>query len=104
MSKLPTLDVGPYDPWTDTITIEGIRYAGELLRQFGHAMIGSKVEIVSRSDGTVALRNVNKPPAALTDAEILDAMAWHFGRESLTATGNFVEFARDIEARVLDAL
>ena len=54
---LPALDVGAYDPWTDTIRIEGTRYSGELFRAFGSAVVvGHVLRIESRTeDGVVTV-------------------------------------------------
>jgi hypothetical protein len=51
ISSLPTLAVGPYDPATDTIEIEGTRYSGMLFRAFGFAaQIGKRLEIIRQAD------------------------------------------------------
>jgi len=58
VTTLPTLDVGEYDPWSDTIVIEGTRYAGELFRDgFGiKAPIGQVLRIDRRTkDGCVII-------------------------------------------------
>ena len=54
---LPTLDVGQYDPWTDTIIIEGTRYSGVIFREgYGmQAAIGQIHQIVSHDNGTVTI-------------------------------------------------
>lgn len=45
------LDVGEYDPVYDSITIEGIRYSGEVFRSFGlKEMVGKKFEIIDNDD------------------------------------------------------
>jgi len=52
---MPTLDVGQYDPATDTIVIEGTRYAGALFREEGlgfHSMVGNTFRVV-RHEGEV---------------------------------------------------
>ena len=52
-----TLEVGAYDPETDTIVIEGTRYAGVLFREgFGiKAMIGQVLRIDNHEDGIVTV-------------------------------------------------
>lgn len=52
-----TLDVGEYDPYTDTITIEGTRYAGALFRDgFGiNAAVGQVLRIDKHEDGVVTV-------------------------------------------------
>lgn len=54
---LPTLDVGTYDPYTDTITIEGTRYAGVVFRDgFGiNAIVGQTIRIDKHENGVVTI-------------------------------------------------
>jgi hypothetical protein len=54
------LDVGEYDPDTDSIVIEGIQYSGTLFRGLGiHGVAeGSLVRIIKRDNGVVWLQNV----------------------------------------------
>ena len=61
-----TLDVGEYDPHTDTIIIEGTRYAGCLFRDgFGiNAMVGQVLRIDKHENGLVTvtrLRDLEAP-------------------------------------------
>ena len=54
---METLDIGGYDPYTDTIIIEGTRYSGFLFRAgFGiNAMIGQVLRIDKHEDGIVTI-------------------------------------------------
>jgi hypothetical protein len=54
---MPTLDVQPYDPESDTILIEGTLYSGVLFRDgFGfNAMIGQVLRIDKRDDQVVTV-------------------------------------------------
>lgn len=55
---LPTLDIGEYDPWSDTIMIEGTRYSGGVFREgFGiRAQLGQKLRIDRReADGCIII-------------------------------------------------
>jgi hypothetical protein len=55
-------DVGPlafsYDPLTDVLIINGIRYAGHLFRGLAIAPPGNWVRIVKRANGLVTLFSV----------------------------------------------
>lgn len=54
-----------YDVKNDVLTIYGIKYAGELLRDFGAAMpIGQAFELVRRDGGTLAVHRLNVAPTA----------------------------------------
>lgn len=55
--RLPTLAVGPYDPVSDTILIEGTQYSGVLFREgYGfNAMAGQIHRIDRRDDGVVTI-------------------------------------------------
>lgn len=55
--ELPTLDVGGFDPFTDTIVIEGTKYSGAMFRDaFGiKAMIGQIIRIESHEGGVVTV-------------------------------------------------
>ena len=72
----PTLDVGEFDPTTDTIMIEETRYSGCLFREgFGiHAMIGQVIRIEKHENGVVTvtrLREFEVPPVlSLTDQQL----------------------------------
>ena len=45
-----------YNVAEDMMTIEGIRYAGDFFRQFGHRMpLNAPMKIVSRDDKTITL-------------------------------------------------
>lgn len=45
-----------YDGVSDIVTIEGIRYAGELFRQFGSVMpLNTPLKIIERTDGVLAI-------------------------------------------------
>lgn len=54
------LDIEPYDPNTDSIVIEGIRYSGDLFRDLGiHGVAaGSLLRVLRRKDGLVYLQVV----------------------------------------------
>ena len=46
-----------YDEARDVLTIEGIRYSGELFRGIGlETPVGAWIQIVKREDGVVTLR------------------------------------------------
>jgi hypothetical protein len=45
-----------YDERTDSITIEGVKYHGDLFRKLGIAPVGSLIEIVAREDGVLTLK------------------------------------------------
>src|SRR3990172_3842915 len=65
-NSVPTLDVGLFDPLTDSIDIEGIRYSGSLFRALGcgsfSESIGQVLRIESRADGVVTLTRLESPP------------------------------------------
>lgn len=54
---LPTLSVS-FDPWSDVLTVEGIRYAGELFRALAVLPVGTTVRIVDRQGGVLTLETV----------------------------------------------
>ena len=73
-AKLPTLDVGAFDPFTDTIIIEGTKYVGALFRDgFGvNAMVGQILRIDKHENGVVTvtrLRDLEVPNSELTGRE-----------------------------------
>lgn len=47
-----------FDPSTEVATIEGIKYAWPLFQGLASIPIGGRVEIVSRDDGVVVLREI----------------------------------------------
>jgi len=47
-----------YDRVADVMTIEGVKYSGELLRQLGVIPVGSLIRVVGRQDGVLTLRVV----------------------------------------------
>ena len=52
------LEVGEYDPITDTIEIEGTKYSGHLFREFGcnfPAMVGQVLRIDKKENGLVTV-------------------------------------------------
>ena len=73
---LPTLDVGEFDPTTDSIMIEETRYSGCLFREgFGlKAMIGQVLRIENHVNGVVTvtrLREFEVPPVlSLADQQL----------------------------------
>lgn len=49
------------------ITIEGINYAYELFIDLAFAPVGTKLEIIERSNGTVALRRLKEAGVEVED-------------------------------------
>jgi hypothetical protein len=47
-----------YDFRADELVVGGIRYAGELFRQFQLAPVGAILEIVERWDGVITVRRL----------------------------------------------
>lgn len=47
-----------YDFRADELVVGGIRYSGELFRQFQLAPVGSILEIVERWDGVITVRRL----------------------------------------------
>ena len=45
-----------YDEGRDIVTIEGVRYCGELFRSFGIAPTGTLLRIMARDDGVITLQ------------------------------------------------
>ena len=61
------LDVKDYDPWTDTITIEGTRYAGIFFRELGCSfpkMVGQILRIEKKENGLVTVTRLQDGYAA----------------------------------------
>lgn len=60
-ASLPTLNVGQYDPYTDTIVIEGTTYSGVLFRDgFGiNAMIGQVLRVDKHENGVVTVTRIS---------------------------------------------
>ena len=57
--ELPTEGLAyQYDQDTDVITIEGVKYAGEVFRTLSFAPIGTKLQIEGREGGTVTVRRI----------------------------------------------
>lgn len=51
-----------YDAWGDVLTIEGVKYAGELFRDLsGLGAVGDCFQIVKRDNGVVTLRSIPAP-------------------------------------------
>jgi hypothetical protein len=50
-----------YDTMTDMLTIEGIRYNGEIFRQWSEhgAPIGTKLEIIARENGVITFKKIH---------------------------------------------
>ena len=48
-----------YDETNDVLTVEGIRYSGELFRTLGFGAIGSVLRLVERKDGVVVMMQEN---------------------------------------------
>jgi len=61
---MPTLDVGQYDPVTDTIVIEGTRYAGALFREgLGiKAMVGQVFRVVKHAGDVITITRLTGEP------------------------------------------
>jgi hypothetical protein len=70
--QLPTLDVCPFDPWNDTITIEGTRYAGQLFRSFGARLAkpGTLLRIESHQDGVLTVVKLLPSEVAAASANV----------------------------------
>lgn len=51
-----------YDQANDVLTIEGIRYSGNLFRELGFAPIDTCLKIVSRHDGVVTVTKIVESP------------------------------------------
>lgn len=81
MSEQSTLDVGAYDPHTDTIVIEGTRYAGVLFRELGFkAMVGREFRVLKHENETITLErypNTGRPIIELLEHAIKEADGWH---------------------------
>ena len=77
------LDVGAYDPNTDTIVIEGTRYAGVLFRELGiKAMVGNEFRVLKHENETITLErypNTGRPIIELLAHAINVADGWHGG-------------------------
>ena len=59
-TKPPTLDVGKYDPFSDTIMIEGTKYAGDMFRALGiNAMIGDVLRIDKHENNVITVTRLN---------------------------------------------
>ena len=61
ITVLPTLDVKPYDPWSDTIEIEGTKYSGHIFRTLGCGfpdMIGDVIRVDKKEDGCVTVTTI----------------------------------------------
>ena len=81
------LDVGAYDPITDTIVIEGTRYAGVVFREgLGiKAMAGQEFRVLKHENETVTVElypNTGRPIIELLEHAIKVADAWHDGCRS----------------------
>lgn len=82
-----SLNVEPYDEATDSIVIEGTRYAGVLFREFGCGFpnnIGSTLRIVKKENGTVTVTNMGNCERDLAEAQrglaaCQNAIAWALG-------------------------
>lgn len=57
-----------YDAWI--MTLFGIRYSIDLFKHMGAASIGSKFEIVGRSDGVVTLKSIDLDQVKLMELPI----------------------------------
>ena len=60
------LNVKQYDQITDTIEIEGTKYAGSLFRELGcsfPSMVGQVIRVEQKKEGTVTVRRIDRPRA-----------------------------------------
>lgn len=58
---LPSLDVGVFDPFQDSITIDGTIYSGNLFRSLGiNAMIGQIIRIDKHENGLVTCTRMHE--------------------------------------------
>jgi len=56
-----------YDGFTDTLTIEGVKYAGAYFRHLAFQPVGAVLQIIERKEGKLVLRDLgplNIPPPA----------------------------------------
>lgn len=59
-----------YDWYTDVITIEGMRYSGDLFREFGGGLaVGEYFQLIERKDGLITIRRLS--PIRVLVREIL---------------------------------
>jgi hypothetical protein len=58
-STPPVLLVGEFNPWNDTISIEGVKYAGALFRDGFSGMIGQTIKIIKRENGVVTVTTID---------------------------------------------
>lgn len=73
---LPTLLIGEFDPFSDTITIEGTRYSGAIFREgFGSHVPVGRVLRIDRVEGGIVTVTVlvpgNTSYTHLTDEELV---------------------------------
>jgi hypothetical protein len=47
-----------FDPVTDCLTVEGIRYDGQMFRNVARWAIGSQYRIIKREDGIVTMARI----------------------------------------------
>lgn len=60
MSAVRTISQLDYDPASDVLTIEGVRYSGVLFRGLGMIRPSDRpFQIVAREDGVITLRDVH---------------------------------------------
>ncbi len=71
----------------DVMTIEGIRYSGELFRSFGIAPIGALLRIVNRQDGVITVNRIAEPINAGGKTAYEMIAEWRKGC-SMSPTGN----------------
>lgn len=50
----PLLNIS-YDTWTDILMIDGVRYSGDLFRNFGIGPTGKPLLVTRKEDGVVTL-------------------------------------------------
>lgn len=94
MSDLSSLDIGPYDPYNDLVTIEGIRYSGQLLRDglgVNGLYAGRCLRIVKREGGLITMQT-------LPDVDYLLDLLAHVVAE---ADGRYGDLGQPIEGDVM---
>lgn len=59
VDPLPTLAVS-FDPDTDCLTVEGVKYSGDLFRGLALWPVDQRLRIVKREDGVVTLERLDR--------------------------------------------
>ena len=89
-NNIPELDVGEFDPMTDTITIEGTEYSGSLFRSgFGsEAAIGQVLRIDKRTDGIVTVTRLRQFEKTHTNCGSDCDVCWDKAMKDCVEKGN----------------